>query len=64
MLKGQQQLNFSKYNELYSLIIPKDHLLKQIKDLVDFSFIYDELASSYRLEPLIMENILVLHDLP
>jgi len=47
MLKGQQKLKLSRFNELYSLIIPQDHLLKQIKELVDFSFIYDELASAY-----------------
>lgn len=47
MLKGQLEITFSKYHELYSLIIPKDHFLKQINDLVDFSFVYDELMSNY-----------------
>ncbi len=47
MLKEQQSLDMNKHNKLYSLIIPQDHLLRQIDDLVDFSFVYDELASSY-----------------
>ena len=47
MLKDQQSLDMNKHNKLYSLIIPQDHLLRQIDDLVDFSFVYDELSSSY-----------------
>ncbi len=47
MLKDQQNLEINKHNKLYSLIIPKDHLLRQIDTLVDFSFVYDELATSY-----------------
>ena len=47
MIKGQQQLVMSKYQGLYDMIIPKDHFLRQLNDLVDFSFIYDELLNSY-----------------
>lgn len=47
MLNGQQKIMLSKYTELYELLIPKNHMLKQFNDLVDFSFVYDELASSY-----------------
>ena len=36
--------------EIYELVIPKDNLLRQIKDLVDFSFIYDELLANYCLD--------------
>ena len=32
---------------LYDLIIPKDNMLRQINELVDFSFILDELKSKY-----------------
>lgn len=35
---------------LYNLIIPKDNLLRQINELVDFSFIYDELLVNYSLD--------------
>jgi transposase len=32
---------------LYDLIVPKDNLLRKINDLIDFSFIYDELLNKY-----------------
>jgi len=34
----------SKYIELYDIIIPKNHLLRQINELVDFSFVREELS--------------------
>jgi hypothetical protein len=34
---------FSPYMDLYNLIVPKDNMLRKINDLVDFSFVYDEL---------------------
>ena len=43
MLKGQLEIEINTYHNLYSLIIPKNNILKQINDLVDFSFVYDEL---------------------
>ena len=49
MLKGQLEIEINTYHSLYSLIIPKDNILKQINDLVDFSFVYDELVISYNL---------------
>ena len=48
MLEMQQKLMLSSYMELYDLIIPKDNLLRQIKELVDFSFIHNELIDKYR----------------
>ncbi|NRZ98447.1 hypothetical protein FHX96_003137 [Clostridium tetanomorphum] len=50
MIKGQQQFVMSKYLGLYDLIIPKDHFLRQLNDLVDFSFIYDELSNNYSVD--------------
>jgi transposase len=47
MLIQQQQIQFSAFSELYDLIVPKDNLLRKINDLVDFTFIYDELVSKY-----------------
>lgn len=47
MLIQQQQFQFSEYNSLYDLIVPKDNLLRKINDLIDFSFIYDELVNKY-----------------
>ena len=47
MIVQQQKLQLSTYSELYSLIVPKDNLLRKINELIDFSFIYDELVTKY-----------------
>lgn len=47
MIQKQQLITFSPYTELYNLIVPKDNLLRKINDLVDFSFVYDELKDKY-----------------
>lgn len=50
MVDQQQKLVLSPYMEIYELVIPKDNLLRQIKELVDFGFIYDELIEKYCLD--------------
>lgn len=47
MLFPEQNNPISEYSSLYNLIVPKDNLLRKIKDLIDFSFIYDELLNKY-----------------
>ena len=47
MLLQQQKLLLSAYSDLYDLIVPKDNLLRKINELIDFSFIYNELVSKY-----------------
>lgn len=47
MLNQQQELMVSKYRELYDILIPEDHVLRQIKELVDFSFIIEEVEKNY-----------------
>jgi len=47
MLPQQQKLMLSTYSDLYDLIVPKNNLLRKINDLIDFSFIYDELINKY-----------------
>ena len=47
MLLRQKKLQFSEYGSLYELIVPKDNLLRKINDLIDFSFVYDELVDKY-----------------
>lgn len=47
MLVLQSKIQFSAYLELYELIVPKDNLLRKINELIDFSFIYDELLDKY-----------------
>ncbi len=50
MIEQQQKLVLSPYMDIYELVIPKDNLLRQIKELVDFGFIYDELLDKYCLD--------------
>lgn len=50
MLPYQQSFPFSNYSELYSLLIPRDNLLRRINELVDFSFVREELLSKYCLD--------------
>ena len=50
MVERQKKLVLSPYMDIYELIIPKDNLLRQIKELVDFGFIYDELIDKYCLD--------------
>ena len=49
MLKknNQLELNFSKYCELYDIVIKSDNLWRQLNDMVDFSFVYEELKDKY-----------------
>jgi transposase len=47
MLVQQQKIQFSPYSSLYDLIVPKDNILRKINELIDFSFIYDELLNKY-----------------
>jgi len=47
MLAQQQKLQLSTYTDLYDIIVPKDNLLRKINELIDFSFIYDELVNKY-----------------
>jgi transposase len=39
-----------KYMELYDLVVPKDNMLRQINELVDFSFVNEELKERYCLD--------------
>ena len=47
MLKPQQELNFSQYTDLYDKLIPQNHLFRKINELIDFSFIREELKDKY-----------------
>ncbi|MFZ3580479.1 IS1182 family transposase [Virgibacillus sp. DJP39] len=50
MLERQPSLPLSAHSELYELLIPKDNFLRQMKELVDFSFIEEELKEKYCLD--------------
>ena len=47
MLLQQQKMQLSSYTELYDLVVPKENLLRKINELIDFSFIYEELLNKY-----------------
>ena len=43
MLDNQLTMDVSPYSSLYDIVVPKTHFLRQLTELCDFSFIYDEL---------------------
>lgn len=47
MIREQQSMQLSPYMGIYDIIVPKDNLLRRINDIVDFSFVYDELKDKY-----------------
>ncbi|WP_395050457.1 IS1182 family transposase [Flavobacterium sp.] len=47
MLVQQESIQFSQFSSLYDLIVPKENMLRKINELIDFSFIYDELLNNY-----------------
>ena len=58
MLEQQQTISFSDYSSLYDLIIPKDNLLRQITDLVDFSFVYHNYRTSIVMTMVVQQRVL------
>lgn len=50
MIQRQQTLILSPYINIYDLVVPKDNLLRKINELIDFSFIYNELLDRYCLD--------------
>ena len=47
MLRSQLEIKFSSHSELYDLLVAKDNKLRQVKEAIDFSFVYDELKDKY-----------------
>lgn len=47
MLQKQESMILSPYTEIYDLVVPKDNFLRKLNELVDFSFVYDELKNKY-----------------
>ncbi|MEK5390067.1 IS1182 family transposase [Margalitia sp. FSL K6-0131] len=47
MIQNQQSMILSPYMGIYDLVVPKDNMLRRLNDLVDFSFVYDELKEKY-----------------
>lgn len=47
MLVLQNKIQLSEYSSLYAMIVPENNLLRKINDLIDFSFIHEELVNKY-----------------
>ena len=47
MIKKQETMILSEYTGIYDLVVPKDNMLRKINELIDFSFVYDELLNKY-----------------
>lgn len=47
MLNTQQKIKFSEHAVLYDMLIPKGNKYRLIDELIDFSFIYEELKDKY-----------------
>ena len=50
MISNKKSPNSSPFMAIYNLVVPKDNMLRQINDLVDFSFVYEELKNKYCLD--------------
>jgi hypothetical protein len=50
MISFQETFNLSPYIAIYDLVVPKDNMLRKIKELVDFTFILEELKTKYCLD--------------
>ena len=50
MIQQQQTMILSPYMDIYDLVVPKDNILRQINELINFSFVFDELIDKYCLD--------------
>ncbi len=50
MISNQESFILSPFMAIYDLVVPKDNMLRKINDLVDFSFILEELKTKYCLD--------------
>ena len=50
MIQQQQTMILSPFLNIYDLVVPKDNMLRKINELVDFSFVYNELENKYCLD--------------
>jgi hypothetical protein len=50
MISNQETLNLSPFMAIYDIVVPKDNMLRQINELVDFNFILEELKTKYCLD--------------
>ena len=67
MLKIEDKLPMSPYYELYDMLVPKDNKYRRFDELVDFTFVRDELIGKYcpdngrnAIDPVILFKYLVI----
>jgi len=47
MLRISKQIKLTEYENLYDVVVPKENILRKIKENIDFSFVNPMLAKSY-----------------
>jgi len=47
MISNQETFHLSPFIAIYDIVVPKDNMLRQINELVDFTFILEELKTKY-----------------
>lgn len=50
MISNQETFILSPFMAIYDIVVPKDNMLRQMNELVDFSFILEELKTKYCLD--------------
>ena len=50
MIQNQKSMIFSPYMDIYEIVVSKDNLLRKINELIDLSFVYNELMDKYCLD--------------
>ena len=50
MISNQESLNLSLFMATYDMVVTKDNMLLQINELVDVSFVLEELIHKYCLD--------------
>lgn len=50
MISNQETLKLSPFMAIYDIVVPQNNMLRQINELVDFSFILEELKTKYCLD--------------
>ncbi|MFA7107019.1 MAG: transposase, partial [Candidatus Izemoplasmatales bacterium] len=60
-------MNLSEYTKLYEILVPEDNELRQINELIDFEFVYEEPKDKYSatmgrgaIDPIMMFKYLLL----
>lgn len=50
MISNQETLKLSPFMAIYDIVVPQNNMLRQINELVDFSFVLEELKTKYCLD--------------